>query len=98
MNSCSLTVRFLRRPRQYTLIYITEIIGWPTTGPPPTRKPTKSISERDSNAEPTMLDRFVTKNEDGTTGSVKEEQYAAGETDVFINEDGTMGIADVGDL
>lgn len=46
----------------------------------PKRKP-KAIGQRNENAEPTILDQFVTK----TSGSGDTQE------EVVMNEDGTMG-------
>lgn len=50
----------------------------------PKRKP-KAISQRDENAEPTMLDQFVKK----TVETQEETTQMEGE--IVMNEDGTMG-------
>jgi hypothetical protein len=72
-------------------MFLDEIIGCPTTEK---RKP-KSPGERDKNAEPTMLDRFVTKSNVVPKGTTEEEvEERKGGADVFMNEDGTMGIAE----
>lgn len=74
---------------------MTEIIGWPD----PVRKATKSAPEPEINVQPTMLDRFVTKNNVGvTTESVEDGQEPTTGSDVFMNEDGTMGISHTGSL
>lgn len=61
------------------MMYISEIIGWPITGPPPKRKPAKGAPERDSDVGPTMLDQYVMKN-DGETIELVEGQDVAGVT------------------
>jgi hypothetical protein len=49
--------------------------------------------KRDKNAEPTMLDRFI-----GKTGEEREEEEEEGQGDVVMNEDGTMGVRDTGEV
>jgi len=83
-------------------MFLDEIIGWPTLGPSTKRKP-NTVQERDKNAEPTMLDRFFTRSDvGGPKGMIKEDQVEGREeeeeADVFMNEDGTMGIASVEEL
>ncbi|KAG1877032.1 hypothetical protein C8R48DRAFT_745479 [Suillus tomentosus] len=55
----------------------TSIIAFQRTEPPQKRKP-KALQDAESQSEPTMLDKFVTRGEEITL------------TDVVMDEDGTM--------
>ncbi|KAG1902090.1 uncharacterized protein F5891DRAFT_1127743 [Suillus fuscotomentosus] len=58
-------------------MFLEEIIAFQRTEPPQKRKP-KALQDAESQSEPTMLDKFVTRGEEITPA------------DVVMDEDGTM--------
>ncbi|KAG1767771.1 hypothetical protein EDD22DRAFT_276844 [Suillus occidentalis] len=73
--------RVVRRAEEF--MFLEEIIAFQRTEPPQKRKP-KALQNVESQSEPTMLDKFVTR---------EEESQGLDDTpppDVIMDEDGTM--------
>ncbi|KAG2136692.1 hypothetical protein DEU56DRAFT_737009 [Suillus clintonianus] len=71
----------VRRAEEF--MFLEEIIAFHRTEPPQKRKP-KALQNADSQSEPTMLDRFVTKGEES------QDLDNTHPADVVMDDDGTM--------
>ncbi|KAG2069125.1 hypothetical protein BDR04DRAFT_1205405 [Suillus decipiens] len=71
----------VRRAEEF--MFLNEIIAFQRTEPPQKRKP-KALQNAESQSEPTMLDKFITRGEES------QELDNTPPPDVVMDEDGTM--------
>jgi hypothetical protein len=72
-----------------------ELLGWHAV----TRRKRKprALQKRDKDADPTMMDLFVKSSRSGNKAA-KGDQEEEGQGDVIMNDDGTMGVSNNGEV